>query len=68
MLVEGVKRSLELRIGLDIWILWRAFCRSEMSGGFERRRARTVVPVPPGTDLHQLYSVPPTDRTLGSGW
>lgn len=36
-----------------------------MSGGFERRRARTVVPVPPGTDRHQPYSVPPTDRIMG---
>ncbi len=39
---------------------------SEMFGGFERRRPRTVMPVPMGTALHQLYSVPPTVRTLGS--
>lgn len=39
---------------------------AEMSGGLERRRARTVVPVPMGTALHQLYSVPPTGRALGS--
>ena len=36
------------------------------SGGFERRRPRTVVPVPPGAARHQLYSVPPTGRDLDS--
>lgn len=38
-----------------------------MFGGLVRRRARTVMPVPTGTALHQLYSVPPTGRALGSG-
>lgn len=26
-----------------------------------------MMPVPRGTDLHQLYSVAPTGRALGSG-
>lgn len=38
-----------------------------MLGCFESRRARTVMPVPVGTALHQLYSVPPTGRAMGSG-
>lgn len=38
----------------------------QISGGLERSRAKTVMPVPPGTALHQLYSVPPTVRALGS--
>lgn len=37
-----------------------------MFGGFERRRATTVMPVPPGTALHQLCSVPPAGRHLNS--
>lgn len=28
----------------------------------ERRRVKTVTPVPKGTARHQLYSVPPTGR------
>lgn len=35
-----------------------------MSGGVVKWRAKTVMPVPPGTALHQLYSVPPTGRDL----
>ena len=63
--VVGVKWSLERRIGWEIWSLWRAFWRMDKSGGFERRRARTVMPVPPGTAFHQLCSVPPTGRRVG---
>lgn len=37
-----------------------------MLGGLEMRRARTVEPVPPGAALHQLNSVVPTGRILGS--
>lgn len=35
-------------------------------GGLEKSRAKTVTPVPPGTALHQLYSVPPTGRDTAS--
>lgn len=64
--VVGLMCSLELRIGWEIWKLWRAVWRFEISGGFERRRDRTVMPVPPGMALHQLYSVTPRVRPLGS--
>lgn len=47
--------------------MWRAVWRSGISEGFDRRSAKTVMPVPPGTALHQLYSVPPTGRAFGSG-
>lgn len=58
--------SLERRFGWEFWSLWRAFWRNDKVGSFERWRANTVVPVPPGTALHQLYSVPPTGRVFGS--
>lgn len=61
------KWSLERRMGWETWSLQRAASRSEISGGLERRRDKTVMPVPPGTALHQLYSVPPAGLTLGSG-
>lgn len=54
-------------MGWEFWRLWRAVWRFEKFGGLERRRARTVMPVPLGTALHQLSSVPPTGRVLGSG-
>nr|GMD88409.1 hypothetical protein Iba_chr14cCG6750 [Ipomoea batatas] len=57
--------SLELRIGWAICNFLRAFSRSGISIGFDKRIANTVIPVPPGTALHQLYSVPPTGRLLG---
>lgn len=63
----GVWWILERRIGWEFWRLWRAVSRSEMFGSLERRRAKTVMPVPLGTALHQLYSVPPTGRALSSG-
>ena len=50
----------ELRIGWVFWRLWRAFWRREGSGGLERRKPKTAVPVPPGTALHHVYSLPPT--------
>lgn len=37
-----------------------------MSGDFDKRRAKTVIPVPIGTALHQLCSVPPADRVFNS--
>ena len=61
------KWSLERSIGWVDWSWCRAAWRDGISGGFARRRAKTVVPVPPGTALHQLYSVPPTGRDMGSG-
>nr|GFC16817.1 hypothetical protein [Tanacetum cinerariifolium] len=41
-------------------------CGSHRS--FDRRigNDKTVTPVPPGTALHQLYSVPPTAREITS--
>lgn len=38
-----------------------------MAGDLDKRTPRTVIPVPPGTAMHQLYSVPPTGRVLGWG-
>lgn len=35
-------------------------------GALERRKASTVMPVPPGTARHQLVSVPPTGRAFSS--
>ena len=64
VLVEWI--NLALRIGWKFWSLLMAFCRREISGALETRRARTPMPVPPGTARHQLYSVPPTHRPLGS--
>lgn len=46
--------------------MWREDWRWGISGGFERSKPRTVVPVPPGTARHQLCSVPPTGRDLDS--
>lgn len=66
VLVVVLKWSLERRIGWEFWRLWRAVWKDEISGGLERRTARTVVPVPVGTALHQLYSVPPTGRSSGA--
>lgn len=37
-----------------------------MSGGFDKSRAKTVIPVPPGTALHQLCSVLPAGRLFNS--
>lgn len=37
-----------------------------MSGAFDKRRAKTVVPVPIGTALHQLCSVLPAGRIFNS--
>lgn len=51
-----------MRIGLEFRSLLRAFWRTEMFGDFDKRRAKTVIPVPPGTALHQLYSVAPAGR------
>lgn len=42
-------------------------CRCDRLGGLEKSRAKAVTPVPPGTALHQLYSVPPTERDIASG-
>lgn len=55
-------------MGCEFWSLWRAFWRRGICGGLERRRLRTVEPVPIGTALHQLNSVPPTGRVAGVGW
>lgn len=57
---------LERRIGWRFWRVWREDWRWGISGGFERSKPRTVVPVPPGTARHQLCSVPPTGRDLDS--
>ena len=38
-----------------------------MFGGLQKRKPKTVTPVPPGTALHQLNSVLPTGRVLDSG-
>lgn len=59
--------SFERRRGWMVWSLWRADWRREKSGWFLRRRANTVMPVPPGTALHQLFSVPDTGRRCGGG-
>lgn len=53
-------------MGWEIWSLRRAFWRNETPGDLEKRRARTVMPVPPGTARHQLSSVAPTARDWGS--
>lgn len=66
VLLVGSKRSLDRRRGWELWNLLKVFWRSERSGGLERMRVRTVMPVPVGTALHQLYSVPPAGRALGS--
>jgi hypothetical protein len=58
--------SLDLRIGWEFWSLWRAFSRPEFRGSLDVRMAKTAMPVPPGTARHQLCSVPPTARPLGS--
>lgn len=63
-LVVVWKWSLERMIGWAFWRFWRVVWVVEISGGVERRRAMTVVPVPVGTALHQLYSVPPTVRVF----
>lgn len=67
VLVEGSDRSFERSIGWDCWSLWMEACRWDRSGGLEKSRDNAVTPVPPGTALHQLYSVPPTGRDLASG-
>lgn len=64
-LVVVWKWSLERMIGWAFWRFWREVRVVEISGGVERRRAMTVMPVPVGTALHQLYSVPPTVRVFG---
>lgn len=66
-LAAASKWSLERRMAWEFWSLRRADWRVEICGGFERRRVSTVTPVPPGTALHQLYSVPPTGLDFGSG-
>lgn len=65
-LAEGSNRSLERSIGWASWSLWMHVWRWERLGGLEKSRAKTVTPVPPGTALHQLYSVPPTGRDTAS--
>ena len=67
LFLEASKWSLERRMGWETWSLERAASKSGISGGLERRRDKTVMPVPLGTALHQLYSVPPTVLILGSG-
>ena len=64
--VVVLELSLDLRIGCEFWSLWIAVWRCEMFGVLEERRASTAMPVPPGTALHQLYSVPPTGLPFGS--
>lgn len=64
--VPVLEWSLDLRIGWQFWSLWRAFSRREVSGNLEVRMAKTAMPVPPGMARHQLCSVPPTGRPLGS--
>lgn len=55
------------RMGWLIWSVQREDWREEMGMGLERRSKRTVVPVPPGTERHQLCSVPATGRETCSG-
>ena len=66
VLVESSRWIFERRIGWEFWRSWRAFWRIEMFGGLEKRKPNTVIPVPPGTALHQLNSVPPTGRVVDS--
>ena len=58
--------SRELRIGWEVWRVRREVWSLGISGGFEVRRARTAMPVPPRTAWHQLRSVLPTVRDFGS--
>jgi len=67
VLVVELKRSLVRSRGREFCSLSRVAWRRWISGCFDKRRAKTVMPVPRGTDLHQLYSVAPTGRALGSG-
>uniref|UniRef100_A0A7C8YXI9 Uncharacterized protein n=1 Tax=Opuntia streptacantha TaxID=393608 RepID=A0A7C8YXI9_OPUST len=64
VLLKESNWSLDLSMGWEVWSLWREFSRREKSGWFLVRRASTVIPVPPGTALHQLFSVPRTGRSL----
>ena len=64
VLVEESNWSLDLSIGWLFWSFWREFSRREKSGWFFVRSDSTVMPVPPGTALHQLFSVPKTGRSL----
>ena len=64
--VAVLEWSLDLRIGWESWSFLRAVWRSETSSALEESRAKTAMPVPPGTALHQLCSVSPTDRPLVS--
>lgn len=62
MEVDGSKFSLARRIGWVIWSLVMEFWRRLKSGFRVTRMNNTVMPVPPDTALHQLFSVPPTGR------
>ncbi|CAN0879484.1 hypothetical protein LINGRAHAP2_LOCUS13070, partial [Linum grandiflorum] len=57
---EGLLRSLDRRMGWLVWRVWRAVWRAAEFGDLVVRNARTAVPVPPGTALDQLCSVPPS--------
>ncbi|MFS7903668.1 hypothetical protein Hanom_Chr01g00026721 [Helianthus anomalus] len=49
------------------WSWWMRDWRWGRLGGLERSMAETVTPVPPGTALHQLCSVPPRGRDIVAG-
>lgn len=60
-----VEVRVELRTGWEFWRPLRASWRFRNGRGLLRWRARTVMPVPVGTALYQLYSVPDIGRYSG---
>lgn len=67
LVADGSYRSFDRRIGWLIWSLLMVVCKRVVSIGLENKKAKMLMPVPLGTALHQLNSVPPTGREMAVG-